>query len=267
MGLAEELKQAKPGAPAVAAPVEVVPPTVEEQMAQGMPKQADLVEQVTQAKPGAEVPKETKITIGDKEFTNQSDAIKYAQDIERQRIVGEAYKKGIIDAQPKDQKDAPIAVEEQIQDMLFENPAEALKIYRAEIEKQITSKINDTQTRQGQEKDMWSNFYESNQDLSNHKDLVEFVLEKSWNDVAHIDLEKGLKLLAENARGILSGYKEEAIPRQELESKPAIVPGAGGAPAAPVEEAPQKDLDFITQVKKHRSRTLGEEMTRLGIKK
>ena len=253
MGLADEVKQAKQNTPAPEAEAQ---PTqdITEMMNSGMPGNEPAEKPAPEVK-ASEEPKESKIKIGDQEFDSPEKAIEYAQDLERAKLADDAYKKGFTDAQPAEKSDEP-SFEQKVSEMFFENPEEAIKLIREKTKEEAKQDITVEQQRKAQEKQTWDNFYKENSDLANHRDLVEYTLQKNWNEVAYVDLQKGLKALASKARETLKGWQESSKPEIELPTGRAQMVGVTGdqppAPAAPVE----KNVDFVSQVNKLRKRSL-----------
>ena len=99
--------------------------------------------------------------------------------------------------------------------------------------------------------DNWTNkFYETNKDLSEFKEVVNFVMEKEWGSVGNMEAEKAAVYLADKTRVLLKLRKEASLPQKELVNSPGQFTGAsnGYTPQTPVSTG-KNALDFISQVR------------------
>lgn len=264
MGFAEEIQSARstakadtPQASAEAAPTDV------EIMNTGLPTGSDPVDPAAKVEPVMNAP-QAKIKIGNQEFQSMDEAVEYAQTLELARAQDAAYIEGMKAATPPvtaaeaKQKE----LEELVEEKFFEDPKTALKMFKEGITKQIFDDYQKIITQQEQAKTqqqnlttLWNNFYQSNADLSESKDVVEFLRQKHWNEIKDLPQDKALGMLAETARKQLKITKEATLPRKELPDGPAITAGASGD-ATITTSAPEveKSLDFIAQLNKIRKR-------------
>ena len=208
--------------------------------------------------PAAEVKpakEQKKWKIGDQVFTNEEDALKYAQDLHLSMVQQEAYQQGLIDAKPKEEPAKKPTIEDEVEAKLFENPKEALAQYKDYIVATVKDDIKAEAKAEASRREVWTNFYESNADLAESRELVEFVLQKNWKELGNLPYEKSLNLLAEKTRAVLTSYKEAKLPSKELQSGTVQTTGASTPPTTVVLKKPDPTLDFISQLNKHRRRT------------
>jgi hypothetical protein len=283
-GFAEEVKASKskqPAAPAVdpatpAAPAAVVakPELVDPGPflpvgAKPVDHQAKVAEELEKLKnpPPPDVRDEKpKIKIAGKEFSTVEEAIKYAEELEIASIEDKAYRQGVeaadkankpqIDPQPQK------TLDEEVEEILFEDPKVAIKRLREGITKEIFDAYDKMTTSQqkavlqkAQADKTWNDFYEQNTDLAESKEYVEYLLKKNWDDLSKKDSVVALSELAELTRKGLKITKTAALPTRELSSKPAVGPGASTESTHSEEAATtSEELDFVSQVRKLRKR-------------
>ena len=269
MGFADEIKAARHAEPAGTPPADKVTQDAPEGMNTGLPPGSDPLEvQPEQVAPEAQpAPKaEAKIKIGTQEFNSMEDAVEYAKQLDLARAQDQAYIEGMKAAKPQEVAPAQAkqkALEEEVEEMFFEDPKAAIKKLSDGIKKQIfdayNQSIQETETakqREAQVKGIWDGFYGANTDLSESKDIVEFLRVKNWDKIKDIPQDKALNFLADEARKQLKISKQATLPRTELPGGPARVAGVSGestqSSSAPVEA---KELDFIQQLNKLRKKS------------
>lgn len=249
MGFAEEVKNAQDkGMGAVEAMFnlpeggkpEVVPETKVEEK-----KPEEVVAEVKK--------EETIIKIGSKEFKTHAEALAYAQELEQATQLEDAYRKGIKDAAPE-VVEPKIDEEElflkQIEDKLFENPKEALKLYGEKLVQKVTKNIEDTYNKKNQEEKFWSDFTLANPDLN--QETVKYILQRDWKELGYIDVNKAKDELAKRTRSYINNIVEQAKPKTELPKTNTTLASASNG-ALPVTENPKvESLDFISQLNKMR---------------
>lgn len=223
----------------------------------------EITEQQTVSENAAEVATPApnpaaKIRIGSQEFTSYDDAMKYAQDLELTVLQTDAYNQGKEAATPKASEPPVPTIEDTIQDELFTNPKEALQKYKQHILETVKADIQKEAKRDADVKAVWNDFYSQNADLANHAEVVQYVVQKNWNEIANIPLPKAAAIVAERSRQMLSGYKQAALPSKEMPTKPAVVAGVSGSPSSGPAAKPQTALDFVTQLNKLRKRELNK---------
>lgn len=263
MGFAEELSSAKSGtpAPAVASKEEQI---IEGSLADGLPapNHGDEHPEMKASPEAAEPPKQGKIRIGTEVFDSPEDAIRYAEELQRDAIQRDAYEKGKLDALPKEEEPPEKDFFDGIENEIFENPKEAMKkVYekaKLDAEKKVEAMLAEKEKAREQAARVeatWNSFYTSNQDLVENQDVVNYVLQKNWNELGGMQADKALEKLAEKTRAFLGSRKESTLPTKELKSGAAVTTGATGAPTSTGVKKESTPLDFISQINKHRKRT------------
>ena len=212
--------------------------------------------------------KTVKIRIGGKEFDNEADALKYANDLELVRIQDEAARNALEAAKPKEVKVEPKKIK-LIADKLFENPEEALEDLERLIDEKAEAKVraaDEAKVRSEQQKadaqNLWDKFYSDNQDLSQFNEEVNRVLEKEWSKLQHMNRDEGMAELAKLTRGYIDSLKEKVLPKQVLPSRQTISVGSNNPSATATKTTATKEKDdFISQIKKHGKRDVMQKDT------
>lgn len=227
-----------------------------------------IVEVEAKPKPETETPEVarpevSKIKIAGKEFSSVEEAIAYAEQLELAQREDKAFQEGYQKAKEGDQPPAPQkSLDDEVEELFFENPKEAIKKLREGIQQEIWSAYQNMTQQQSQavrleaeRNQMWEQFYQANSDLAESREYVDFVMKKNWDALKDKKLEQSLTELADMARKGLKISKEAALPKTELPNKPVIMPGASGdATTQQTEVTAAQPLDFIQQLNKLRKR-------------
>lgn len=194
--------------------------------------------------------------IGTQEFSSLDEAMKYAQKLELEKAERNAYELGKQEAEIKDEPVVPkVSFEEEIQDLLFDNPAEALRRYKEHITQEIKSSIATESKVERERAAAWNEFYETNPDLLENSQLVEYVLEKNWNTLGGLEAKQGLKELAVMTKALLQQAAKSQLPKDVLEDRPAAVTQTSGE-KAPTPVVMEDLVDFATQIRRLNKRQL-----------
>lgn len=200
----------------------------------------------------APVEEEESIRIGERVFKTQSEAIKYAEELERGNLVAEAYNQGIRETLAATQKpDAPPPEEENFEERFYSNPKEVLKEVQAKARDEALAMVKAEQRKES----LWSEFFTKHPDLAGSRRICEQVLQENWDILGNmVDIPKAMGILATKTRSIFQDYIDRTKPRTEMSAKggQAVSP-SGGAPSS-VTQAKKVDppLDFISEMKKLR---------------
>jgi hypothetical protein len=237
LGNAEELPEGN-------APLEARAPS--EEIAEETP----VVEATSGEEPVVAVEEPTLIRIGEREFTSEKEALRYAEELESKNNQLEAYNQGIRDtlgtvnpAQP------PPAEDDNFDEKFYADPKGTL----ASIKKQATDEALRLFNQQTQREALWNQFLTANPDIR-RKDAERILAEpENWAVLSKLtDSKKAMSLLAQKTRAEYAEIEELRKPRTALPATSgARMPSSGGAPArvtqAKKDEAP---LDFVSQLKR-----------------
>lgn len=253
MSLVDNLKAAQTGDASASGADPQQGQTVDQVMNTGLPgheAKAEAAPEQAQAEAQAEVPKET-FKVGTETFASIEDVMNHAQRLDREKIERDAYDLGKQDAQPvsaEAQVDADAEFRKQMADLLFENPAEAIKQIEDRAVSKATSTIKEETASQRTKEKTWSGFYDSNKDLTEHKDLVDFILEKNWDTLGSMQGDKALQKLADLTRERMQSVVKSLRPEEVLPSGSAQVTATSNEALA--QKAPERQkLDFSQQVR------------------
>ena len=264
MGLTDNIKamQAKQVTPPAAAAAPAAEPAlVTNDMNQGLvPAAAPAVTPAGSADPDPAAAKPAVFAVGDQEFATVEDAMKYAQTLAAEKVQRDAYEQGIKDASPDpaaEKPDPDAAFYKQMSDMMFDDPATAIRMIEQRAVDRAASQITQATEQTQNRTKTWDKFYTDNKDLSVHRDIVDFILEKNWATLGPMQPDKALQKLAELTRGRLQKALKDMRPEEVLPSGSAMATSATGAPlATPVPE--KQKLDFTQLVRKLNKRELKE---------
>ena len=195
---------------------------------------------------------EDEIIIGDRKFYDREKAIEYARQLEREVAVEKAYVDGQRDLVGKQEESIQRPIEEIIEEKLFEDPKAAVTELTQYVQKQMESQFAQReQAIQWEEnkKQTWNKFYEMHPELSNNKELVEYVWNSKQNELGEMEVEQGLAKLGELSRKQLSAFVEASKPQKIMPSGAAITQQDGGMQTVSTQKEIEKHIDFVSQLR------------------
>ncbi len=194
---------------------------------------------------------EELIRIGDREFKTQSEAIRYAEKLEADKLAAEAYNQGMRDTLAAHTTVPDAAVEDNFEEKFYSNPKAALK----EAEERATQNaVNLVRAEQNKET-MWNKFLTKNPDVN--REDAELILQRNWETIGKMtDYEKAMEVLASKTRSYYQEIIDRAKPRKELPNKggQAVSSGASSKGGVTPKEEKKESLDFISEMKRMRRR-------------
>lgn len=134
--------------------------------------------------------------------------------------------------------------------IIFEDPAKAIKLIEERVEKRIYSALDSKDA----EKNAWKQFFEANPDLKGQEDLVKFKAQTMWNSLKNERPDVALGKIATEARQMIQKIRGNPTKETVLPSGPAITAGASGSPAARASVQPNAPMSFAEQMRKFQAR-------------
>lgn len=194
---------------------------------------------------------EELIRIGDKEFKTQSEAIRYAEKLEADKLAAEAYNQGMRDTLAAHTTPQEEVIEDNFEEKFYSNPKQAL----LEAEERATQRaVNEIKKEQNKEA-MWNKFLTKNPDVN--REDAELILQRNWETIGKMtDFDKAMELLATKTRSYYQDIIDRAKPRKELPNKGGQAVSAGSSTKGGVtpKEEKKESLDFISELKRIRRR-------------
>jgi hypothetical protein len=224
-------------------------------------------EDVTGVEAAAEIPEEDKITIGDKEFATQEEAMAYAKDLhdkgETEKLLHDAYRQGIQDAAitavpGEGVTQEPVVEEEDDFDQkFFENPKEYLKSMAEKVRQETKAEIQAETAQKAADQELWGKFYGKHPDLVGFEEDCQIILAREAEMIKTLVKTSGeakaMDYLARKTRAKFQSYAERQRPQQELPANQAGATPTGGERVtqggAEKEEGP---VDFVGQMRQHK---------------
>lgn len=203
-----------------------------------------------------------KYRIGDKEFATQKEALTYAQQLEADHQVANAYQQGLRDAltqtQPVPQSVTP---EEPYvnTDELYTNPTEFLQKFATKIKTETQAELDRKDQIRDQSNKIWNEFVERHPMLADFRNEVEDFVQKNQTDVRSLISAKGKSagydFIATKLKSRFSSYASALSPRRELPNVGTMgAPNLAVSNVTPIEE-PKKTLSMYEQIRKIRRRS------------
>lgn len=202
--------------------------------------------------------KKTRIRIGTKEFDSHDAALEYAQALELQSAENEGYIKAVNELKPKEPP-TPVRTDvDDISDILFEDPKQALTKIEQLIEKRVNEKADAVIQEQAKKAELnahWTNFWQANPELQERSDFVGYVFQKHYEELGPLPADKAFQRLGEIARREARIEREATRAETPMPPGPAIVaPTSNTATPAPAQIISEGPVDFVSQVNNIRKR-------------
>jgi len=202
---------------------------------------AEPTEEVTE--PAEE---ETLIRIGEREFTSEKEALRYAEQLEREKSQLEAYNQGIRDSLGSQGVVPEPEPEENFDEEFFKSPKEAIQKFKEQAKAEAVALIKAEQTREM----LWNQFSSEYPEVR-RKD-AERVLAENMDVLGKMtDTKKAMQALAGKVRAEYAEIEELRKPRTEVPAKKGAQTARSGGTATSVTPQKKEDapLDFISQLK------------------
>ena len=195
---------------------------------------------------------EELITIGDREFKTQAEAIKYAESLAFDKSINDAYANGVREAlQANRPAEVAEPVEDNFDERFFTNPKAAIN----EAEERATAKALAMFHAEQKKEKMWNDFLTEYPNIRRRD--AERVLGENWETIGKMtDVPKAMKVLATKVRAEYEEIADLAKPRTELAAKPARVvsSGSGSAPSVTQPRKEETPLTFVQEMRQLREK-------------
>lgn len=193
------------------------------------------------------------IRIGDKEFKTQAEAIKYAESLESDKLVSEAYNQGMRDTlqQSQAQVAPPPPEEDKFDEEFYTNPKEKLKKIKDEAIREALATVQAEQRKEN----LWGQFLNENPDIERRD--AERILNENFETIGKMtDVAAAMKVLATKTRAEYQRMAERLAPRKELPNRGGQAVSTGNSNGAGVtpQKKVEKPLDMFSQLRSLRKR-------------
>lgn len=232
---------AEPELPAGAAPV-AEPPVEEPEVV----AEAAVVEEPPAAEPPPKAESETLIRIGSQIFKTQAEAIAYAERLEEEKLVSEAYQSGIRDAIQSQVPAAPPPAEDNFEEEFYSNPKATLAKVREQAKNDALAAVDADRKKES----LWRTFEERYPDIERRD--AELILAQNMDTVGKMtDVDKAMEVLARKTRAEYQRIVERYKPRTELPQSrgQATVPSSAGAKGVTPAKKEEPVLTMAQQMK------------------
>lgn len=127
---------------------------------------------------------------------------------------------------PEPEKKAPEPPKERDwEKLIFEDTPNAIALLKEDIRKEITGELRGAYQKDMGEKEFWGDFYASNEDLKEDKDLVQATLATNMKALADLPVSEASKKLADLTRARILRYKGGEVEKKN--EKKTKVEGSG----------------------------------------
>lgn len=175
------------------------------------------------------------IYLGGKKFNSVEELAEYTQQLEASK-----YSQPIQQYQPQPQQEKPLS------ELIFEDPEKALQIH----EKRVIQKLKAEEEQKTKELHFWESFYRENKDLADHQDIVQFSMNKNWDELSRLHPDQAQKKIADYTRKTILKFRGSSETTRELPVGTAKAGPTNTQSAPRVEESRPAPVDFVAQLKK-----------------
>lgn len=224
-----------------------------EARAQATEDESETTEEAPEATEGESTPaaddEEGEIRIGDQVFTNPKAAYRYAEQLEREKILSEAHAAGVREALEATRAQTAPAEEpeEDFDASFYANPKGKFK----EVEERATAKALAIMQAEQRKETLWNQFLSDYPEIR-RKDAERVLRENSETIGKITDTGKGMKALAQLVRSEYQEIASLAKPRTALPNRgtQGLSPSGGTPRSVTQQKKEAPPLDFISQMKK-----------------
>lgn len=153
-------------------------------------------------------------------------------------------KRQIPPAQPAQPQEQPQEDDVDWDQLLFENPKEALRLHGERVADQVKRDLTEAYQREQSSQRFWQDFYAANPDLRDDHDLVQTVLSKNFQQVQNLPSNEAIPVLADMTRQKIQSYQA----RGGTTRRKAVA--EGNSPPSP-QPAPQQGQAAVTSIGDH----------------
>lgn len=233
------------------------PPKTEEPIKEETETPPEPVEAPSEEAPKVEAPapekeEEELIVIGGQVFKTQSEAIKYAEQLAREKEIAEAHAAGAHEAiralRPQEEKPQ----EDNFEEKFYTDPKGTLEGIKKSARDEAIAFVKQEAKREEQ----WKKFFDENPDLEGERELCEQELyhPEKWNMYKNMEVNQAMKVLATKVRARFQAWEERKKPRKELPSKggQVVSHGSNHVTSHVTSKKSEAPLDFAAQLRKIR---------------
>lgn len=189
------------------------------------------------------------IKIGDKEFTTQEEAIKYAESLEYEKLVNDAYNQGVRDSfQVKTPAAEAPPEDDKFEERFYTDPKGTLK----ELKEAAKHEAIESMKKEQKKEAIWNQFLTENPDID-RRDAERILNEpENWETIGRMaDIPKAMKLLAQKTRTYYDSIVERRRPRTELSNKnsPVVSSGIGSPGGVTPSKTRTEPQSMVAQMK------------------
>lgn len=191
-----------------------------------------------------EAPKQKEIYLGGRKFSSLEEVIQYTAQLETEKKRLEQYKPSQTQQEILQTANTP-----KIEDLLFEDPASAIKLIKEDAKKEVLGMID----KQKKHEQVWNKFFSDYPDLKGQEILVNAYQNQLWEEIADLPPSEGLSKVALKVREKISDLRKGSAVSEDLRSGGATVASGSSGPGTTVTTrvAP---TSFVDQLRKYQKR-------------
>lgn len=202
-----------------------------------------------------------KYRIGDKYFETQDQALAYAQSLEREKEIADAYRQGMKEAlyQPQTAAENVTPPQDDLNtEELYTNPKEFLNKFASKIKTETRAELDSKEAQKQQSDQIWREFVERHPGLADFRGEVESFVSSSVNDVRAIIATRGRSSaydwVATKIKSRFEAYANAVKPKRELPNGSQAASPSSKASGVTPKEPPKKLLSFADQIRTIRNK-------------
>jgi hypothetical protein len=202
-----------------------------------------------------------KYKIGDRTFATQDEAFAYAQQLESELQVADAYRQGLRDAAPQTaQPDSvtPAPQDDLDTDELYTNPKEFIQKLRNRTKEELLAEVQARENTRNQSDQIWRDFTDRHPALADFRGEVEDFVSKNLTSVRAIigtrGQSAGYDWVATKLKSRFESYANAVKPSRELPNGRAATAPTAKGPGVTLKPDAKKALSFSEQIRMLKSK-------------
>lgn len=182
------------------------------------------------------------IYLGGRKFESTEDLINYTQQLEGKMISSQL------------ENEVPQAIQNankiKPSQLIYEDPDAFYQLTKEEAVNEALSIF----TKRNAEQKLWDNFFATNKDLAEDRELIEFQLQKNQSKYKNLPAEEGLAKIGNEVRTYKNKIRGSVQGGKELPSGPAMVAGSSNGVTATQVSVKSEPVDFVSQIRRMQKR-------------
>lgn len=182
------------------------------------------------------------IYLGGRKFNSTDELISYTQQLEG-KMINTQLENEVPQAMQNANKVKP-------SQLIYEDPDAFYQLTKEEAVNEALAIFN----KRNAEQKLWDNFFATNKDLVEDRELIEFQMQKNAAKYKNLPAEEGLAKIGSEVRTYKNKIRGSVQGGKELPSGPAMVAGSSNGVTTTQVSVKSEPVDFVSQIRRMQKR-------------